>query len=324
MSEMNWSNLEDALARSSEKSKAEIAKEELEKMRANNQEIKERADLEAKANVLVEEINNLKAKAVTSEDWEEVIKRLDKLNKLCDIAEAREKGEVLPEDAREIMGDNFYGKEEIENAFGFEVKEEVPSIPYSVKELEKAKELEELLILRIKEDSHGNPMTIEKINEILKLKAIHSFEKYEEEPFYKEDSLETEWKLVSSSPVSNSINEDYFDQTIVLFNHLVMSNLIPKEESNKYFADMRRRELKALFLFNERYRRSPVEIIYDWVLIFKNKGTGGILEHCYDWSNEFSDGDKPISVSVTSTGEVHISRWRPEHGRNDYGVFSAR
>ncbi len=64
--------------------------------------------------------------------------------------------------AEKIMGDQFYGPEEIEKAFKFKVdKDKISEMPYGPAELKKAKELGERLVLRISEDGEGNTMTME-------------------------------------------------------------------------------------------------------------------------------------------------------------------
>jgi len=56
------------------------------KLRSNK-----KSALENEAEILVEKINDLKAKAVTSEDWEEISRKLEELNNLCEQSDEEER-----------------------------------------------------------------------------------------------------------------------------------------------------------------------------------------------------------------------------------------
>ncbi|MEI6627041.1 MAG: MoxR family ATPase [bacterium] len=154
-------------------------------------------------------------------------------------------GETSLEQAEKIMGDNFYGREEIKNTFGIELaRYEVPAIPYTPEQLEQAKELGESLILRINQDAEGNAMTMKRINQIMAPKMAKYSDSgkllcnpddwYKNEAFYKKQSLKTEWKLVGGSFVpdlaskkdkegkyaENSRGKNYIHQTRLLRDYL--------------------------------------------------------------------------------------------------------
>ena len=55
---------------------------------------------------------------------------------------------LLWKEAKEILGEDFLGPEEVKEVFGITI-EEVPAIPFSQAELERAKELGQQLILQV-------------------------------------------------------------------------------------------------------------------------------------------------------------------------------
>ncbi|MBI5076811.1 hypothetical protein HZB94_00300 [Candidatus Falkowbacteria bacterium] len=164
---------------------------------------------------------------------------------------------VSVERARELLGrENVLGPEEIENAFGFKVSEaDIPPIPYNPAELEKARELGEQLVLRISQDSDGNPMTMKRINEIMQPrmdvdnegKLLHNTDWCENEGFYQNDSLRTEWRLIGGSFVPDvtsakdkegrytkgSTNNNYVHQTRLLRGYLKSIDSLTEAEGQE-------------------------------------------------------------------------------------------
>lgn len=74
------------------------------------------------------------------------------------------------EDAREILGERMvFGPEAIRATFGIDFKpEDVPSILYSREQLERAKENGETLVLRINQDGEGRPLTLDRMEGMLR------------------------------------------------------------------------------------------------------------------------------------------------------------
>jgi hypothetical protein len=67
-----------------------------------------------------------------------------------------------PEKAREIMrGVDYFGPEAVERAFGIRLKEyEIPNVPFSREDLERARVLNQFLVLRVNKKEDGSPLTI--------------------------------------------------------------------------------------------------------------------------------------------------------------------
>ena len=129
------------------------------------------------------------------------------------------------EKAKEIMKGDYFGPEAVKTAFGIEIPDsEIPPLPYTLEQLEQAKELGEILILRVSHDNSGRPMTMEQINEIMqprmKSKIFCDYRPgegdwFKSEDFYKKDFIKTEWKLVSRSflpDVTSKKNKEIFNK----------------------------------------------------------------------------------------------------------------
>ena len=120
--------------------------------------------------------------------------------------------------------------EEIKNAFGFEFSaDKIPPVSYSSEVLEKAKELGEFLILRIEYNRNGASMTMLEMKAMMESKMdkdkegklFYDQDWYINEPFFKEISVKTEWKLVGKNFVPNSTGKNYIEQTKVLRDYLL-------------------------------------------------------------------------------------------------------
>jgi hypothetical protein len=141
--------------------------------------------------------------------------------------------------AREVMSDDFFGFQEVEKAFGIEMKpEEIPEIPFSKEELEKARELNQFLVLRADKAPDGKPLSLQKINEILKGKVtdgskflysddgkggIKGDAWYKNEEFIKDETPRLAWALVSKEVIPNSTSKNYLQQTEELVNYIKSS-----------------------------------------------------------------------------------------------------
>jgi len=145
------------------------------------------------------------------------------------------------EKAKEIMGNDFMGPEQVAAAFNFDPTTiEVPPIPFSAQELERAKQLGQFLILRIDKDNGGNPLTMQRIGIILndKLKdngkVFSNLDWQQTEEFFTTDFPKARWALVSKDLLGYenngqikdedeakvSTNKNYLEQTQVLINYL--------------------------------------------------------------------------------------------------------
>ena len=254
------------------------------------------------------------------------------------------------EQAEVIMGESFYGSEEITSTLGFEFpKDRIPPIPYSPEFLEKAKELGELLMLRVEDNGSGVPMTMSHIKTIMESrmdkdeegKLFYDQNWYKEEPFFKESSLKTEWRLVSKEFVPDTTSKNYIQQTRLLRDYLLGLESLSEEEKEECTDDLLNelqdmldkdpdgnwkevaKKLSDLSI-NKNHSRIPVEVIYDWVLQFKKTKGRGILERNYDWTGTLSSGGRLVSLGRADVHGVSVGDDGPGHRGGTLGVVSLR
>jgi hypothetical protein len=241
------------------------------------------------------------------------------------IRELKKDLAISPEQAREIMNREFFGIKEIEYAFDIKVDpERIPRIPFNEKELERAKELKQFLILRIDKTKDGQFLTVEKMKELLQGKtkdgnmALSSTDNggrinkacwYKKEDFICKEPPKLSWALVSKEIIPNSIKKNYFDQTIEIVNYLrnevFKGREIPSEfhvaieefEKNKdEIAELlvddnnleKATERLAKLAITKITRQTPVEVLYDMWVYYQNRGgrSGGrLLEGRYTWTS---------------------------------------
>ncbi|KKP56395.1 MAG: hypothetical protein UR50_C0003G0021 [Parcubacteria group bacterium GW2011_GWC1_34_10] len=261
--------------------------------------------------------------------------------------------ETSYEQAQEIMSDSFYGVEEIKSTFRFEFpQEKVPAIPYSPEILEKAKGNGEMLVLRVESDGEGSPMTMERMNGLMQAileedseeeqeKLLYDIGWYQTEDFFKNASLRTEWKLVGKNFVPDSTSKNYIEQTKVLRDYLMGLDSVSKEEQEECTDELLEGLQKMLdedydknwkevarklseLLINKNHRRIPAEILYDWVLQFRNRKERGILEANYDWSNTLSSDGRLVDLGDAGRSGVDVNDDDPGHRDGNLGVVSLR
>src|SRR3989339_563521 len=264
------------------------------------------------------------------------------------------------EQAREIMAENFYGSARIKKAFGFEVPaSEIPDIPYSPAELQRAKALGERLVLRVSPDDSGQYLTMKKIIELAQPRLIDDYklqlynvDRHQMEDFYQTNFLKTEWRLISGSFVAGSTNQNYLHQTRLLRDHLkALDFLSKKEESdcsdeilqqlseqmgvdwnkqeiidqNKYTANWREVTRKIVeLLINQNHRRTPSEIIYDWVLEFSRTKDIGLFKKNFDWTSCLSSSGHLVYIGCFVSDGMSVDGSDPNDSDNNIGVVSQR
>ncbi len=267
--------------------------------------------------------------------------------------EVKEGMETPYEQAQEIMGESFYGTEEIKNTFGFEFStDKIPPIHYNPEVLEKAKENGEMLVLRVESDGEGSPMTMERMNEIMQTildkdseeeqeKLLYDTDWYQEEDFFKNTSLRTEWRIVGKEFIPDSTSKNYIEQTKILRDYLLGLESLSEEEKSECNDELLIGLQKMLdedydknwqevakklseLLINKNHRRIPAEILYDWILQFRNRKERGILEENYDWSNTLSSGGRLVYLGSASRGGVGVSASGPDYRDGNLGVVSLR
>ena len=266
-------------------------------------------------------------------------------------------GEIFEQikNAKEILGkQDVMGPEEVKKAFGIEINlEDIPKIPFEKAELERAKELDQFLVLRVDKAPDGKPLSMQKINEILKGKltdgsellsfgdGVRSGAWYRNEAFFKEETPKLAWSLASKEVIPNSTSKNYLQQTEELVNYIkdsVFKEEVPEEyqEAIKEFEEEKDGIGKIIFSdwgeatkklsnlkINRLTRQNPAEALYDIAIYFQNKGER-ILGYRYSWTHSRSSNDVLVSVGNFDADGVLVNGRMPGILHDNIGVTFSR
>jgi len=198
--------------------------------------------------------------------------------------------------ARKILGKDFLGVEEVKKAFNIEEEIELPPIPFSWKEIKRAKELGQMLILRIDRRSDGVPLTMVNIKKLLNnhtadgtvLLEEEEFSSYES--FYSYETPAAGWALVSKTELLDTDDQTYVEQTDSIVDYLEeiyrdeMPEVYQKAISEYILArpiilkllesprDTKGAEILESLAITKLTRQSPIEFVYDSVVLRQNYG----------------------------------------------------
>jgi len=281
---------------------------------------------------------------LASEDLQKVLAKYKEMEIALGLPEAEPKGDVREQmlRAKEIMGDDFFAHEEIEKAFGFKVNPElIPEVPFSREDLERARELNQFLILRVDKTGDGKPLTLAKMNELLGgktkdgSKALYADDEsgsgkieddswYKDEDFALKDVPKLSWALVSKEVISSSPDKNYLDQTSEIVDYLKNEVFKGKEipvEFQSAISEFEKSKDGIEKLMNEDWekaaekleglaitkftRQTPAEAIYDIFVYFQNKGER-LLENMYTWTSRRSSDGELVLVGRFDSGGAGV------------------
>ena len=254
-------------------------------------------------------------------------------------------------EARGIMGDEFFGPDEVEKAFGFEINRDlIPDIPFSTQELSEAKANGQYLMLYVSNKADGNPITVKELVNTLqeqfkrdgKGKIQYDTSWCENEKFYTTDTPRIAWRLITKDVIPDSLGRNYLQQTEDIVKYLkgtVFNDRSIPTDYQEAIAEFERQKedigknlssdwLKAAsqlagLKLTQMTRQTFVEERYGWLVYFK-KENKRLLENIYTWTgSQMSDG---LLVDVGRTGAFGalVSRWAPEHTSDYLGVVLSR
>lgn len=270
----------------------------------------------------------------------------------------KEKEKVLR--VKEIMGEDFLGRSEVEKALGTKINPEtIPEVPFSEEELERAKELGQFLILRVDKTSDGDPLTIEKINNCLRGKVsdggkvlfyddktgnIEKSAWYKNERFVVEETPTLNWVLTSKDIVPNSNGKNYLEQTEEIANYLknevfkgrdlpfeyeeaIQEFEEKKEEINKILKSDWKLAAESLanLLINKLARPSAVEVFYDLIVYFQNRGERLLNDvPRYTWTTSLKSNNELIKAGYFTSSGVSFSSSGPDGTDSYSGTYFSR
>ncbi len=250
-------------------------------------------------------------------------------------------------EAKEIMNQDFIGPDEIKKAFGLEV-DRVPDIPFSRSELERAKELDQMLIYRTGTAARGEPMTMEKINGLLSGKTkdggkiFFDTDWYKDEAFFKSEAIKEGWSLVSKEVISESTSKNYLEQTETMVDYLrskvFAGGDVPeeyqeaigqfesqKDEISKLIESNWKKAAEKLegLSITHMTRQRPVEAIYDLVAVYENTDDH-LLSNRYTWTSARDSGGKLVRVGYFDARGVRVHGGSPDDRYDNLGVSFSR
>ena len=128
------------------------------------------------------------------------------------------------------------GPVELEKAFGIKLdKKDIPKIPFSKEELERAAEKGQFLVLRANVDDQGQPLTMKRLRAMMLRRGydkeldkdgqakgkITAGDDYSDvEKWWNDDPIELRWALVDKEVIAGSTKKDYHEQTKLLKKHI--------------------------------------------------------------------------------------------------------
>ncbi len=226
---------------------------------------------------------------------------LDTAKKEGLVPEAKE-AHIEFEEAKEIFGPDFLGPEAVEATFGVELSQEelgqIEVIPFTREELEQAKKLGMMLVLRVPrvgKDKAAKPLTIKQLRGVFKgedklgdskkkkFQIFYDQNWYDKEDFATKATPSLGWGLVSKSILPDSLGKDWDKQEEVLKKWAQENGIDPAQIK----------------------RRTPVEIAYD-TLLYYGTNKESLLENTWDWTEVQSSDGYFVHVGSFDSGGLSV------------------
>lgn len=264
----------------------------------------------------------------------------------------RERGREVPmEKWIEKLGkENVFGPADVEKTWG--VKVEVPPIPFGVEDLERAKELGQMLVLRIDQTTPGKPLSMEAMHAILqerftregKGRVFNSAQGWKGvfPDYFAKEAPRAGWALVSKEIIPDSTSKNYIAQTETIIQYLKQEVFKGKELSSLYKEaveefELQKAELTALVASNwqeaakrlaglkitQLTRQEAVEGHYDLLSHYDATGER-LLSNRYAWGSSISADGRLVHVGRFDTDGVGGNVWYPGVANGHVGVLFSR
>lgn len=248
--------------------------------------------------------------------------------------------------------ENVFGPKEIEKIFDVRLTE-VPGIPFSVEELERAKKLGQMLLLRIDKTAEGKPMSLEAMAEVMTkrwkdegkgdlLGTVDGWKRSVGEDRFTTESPRAGWALVSRDVLPESLSKNYIEQTEVIVETLkskVFKDLKIPEEYKKAIAEFESKKAKLAELVNEDWEKAAKELtelkisqmtrqtfsetIYD-LAVYYDANNKRLLSDTSTWSSSLSPGGFVMGLGRFDAKGVYGNWWDPGARRGYLGVSLSR
>jgi len=272
------------------------------------------------------------------------------------MPETRLEGTVAEqiETAIEKLGrENVFGPKEVEKTFSVRLRE-VPEIPFSVEELERAEKMGQMLVLRVDRTDDGKPMSLSAMNDILAKRwekekkggLLNTADGWRDAVTGEKDFVEAAprsgWALVSKDLLPDSVSKNYIDQTDVIIKALrekAFKDIEMPEEYEKAIQEFESNKNRLTRLMSENWeqaakelselrinqltRQSIQETIYDLAMYYDTRGKR-LLPDRYTWSNSRSRLGYLVFLGPFVAEGVYGYGYLPDYRNGDVGVSLSR
>ncbi|MEK7202617.1 MAG: AAA family ATPase [Patescibacteria group bacterium] len=275
-------------------------------------------------------------------------------------------GELLEQvtEAQRILGEyQVIAPNRVAEILGVKIDlEKVEPIPFSKQELERAKELGQFLIYRQGKDERGDPLTMERLDQILQPKfdrdkdgkVLYDRDWYKDEDFFKKEAVRSGWALTSREVIPDSTSKNYLQQTGELAKYVdtqvgpdISDPLLRGmyTEAIKEF-DAKRGAIEKLMgsdwqeaakqlselKINQLFRQTPVEAMYDTTVFFEaNRAISAshpkgarLMEGMYSWTNQRSSDGLLVYAGYFLSRGLSVDYAYPDISSDDLGVSFSR
>ena len=220
-------------------------------------------------------------------------------------------------EVQELFGKDFLGPEALKKTWGVDLTEEelqeIEHIPFSQEDLEKAKELGMMLVLRLPHNKEQKPLTIKQMRETFsqedplgdpqkkKSRVVWNQDWYNDEDFATKTTPKLGWGLVTKEVLAESKNKNWDEQQEVLEKWASDNGIDPKTI----------------------HRRTPVEVAFDTITYY-GANQDSLLESSYDWTSVRSSDGKFVFVGYFDSGGLRVSSAARGNRYSALGVCPAR
>jgi MoxR-like ATPase len=257
------------------------------------------------------------------------------------------------EAAIEKLGrENVFGPQEVEKTFGVRLAE-VPDVPFSIEELERAEKLGQMLVLRVDKTPDGKPMSMEAMNEILVKKwkkegkgeifaTADGWRDWIGADYFTKEHPRLGWALVSKEVMPESLSKNYLEQTEVIIKALkekAFKDLELPEEYTEAIAEFESKKKRLAELMDSDWqqaakqlaelkitqltRQTIPETIYD-VAMYHDKNNKRLLADTYSWSSSLVPDGVLVDLGGFGAGGVRGGGWKPDDRNGILGVSLSR
>ena len=309
---------------------------------------------------LYQEYEPDKYKTSTQKKAEGVLKEADEMKR----AQGKETISGIEfQEAKELLGEDLIGPEEVEKTWGVR-PEDVPEIPFSREELERAKEMGQMLVLRVEKTEDGKPMSMEAMIDIIqkrwdkegKGKLLYTDNEYKNwkertGADFGQKAPRAGWTLVSRELLPQSTSKNYAQQTELMVAYLkdtVFKDMEIPEEYEEAFQEWE--QVKQTDKNIQELLRNPDNPKYDWqqaakelaelkitqltrqsiqetiydLALYYDKNGKRLLPNVYTWSNSRSTDGNLVNLGSFGAKGVDGNRWAPDYRHGHLGVLLSR